>query len=152
MMRAAATAALLAVALGPHGSARAQQMVSPQEVQRTLDDLERYYKAHPARRPGSTLPPEALPVQLPAACAPRYPKDAIRMQWQGSMELKFLVHTDGTVLAVEIKRSSSFPLLDEAGVAAIRACTLSPFLRNGKPIQQWATTGYTWSLKDVPAQ
>jgi len=58
----------------------------------------------------------------------KYPDAAIKQKQQGGPMLAIRLRRDGTVLNVEIDRSSGFPLLDEAALKAVRdASPVPPF-------------------------
>jgi protein TonB len=56
----------------------------------------------------------------------KYPDAAIKQKQQGGPLLTIRLRRDGTVLDVEIDKSSGFPLLDQAALAAVRAASPVP--------------------------
>jgi periplasmic protein TonB len=57
-----------------------------------------------------------------------YPPEASKLKEEGTTILDVTLARDGTVLAVEVERSSGFPLLDEAAVKAVHdASPVPPF-------------------------
>jgi TonB family protein len=57
---------------------------------------------------------------------PPYPRRARTMGWEGTVVLRIIVTTDGTVSEVAIHRSSGYPLLDQAAVMAARSRRFVP--------------------------
>ncbi|MBI3712700.1 MAG: TonB family protein [Burkholderiales bacterium] len=49
-----------------------------------------------------------------AGCKPEYPRAALRDEQQGTVNLVVQVDVDGSISGVDIEKSSSFPLLDNA--------------------------------------
>ena len=63
------------------------------------------------------------PVRNPA---PRYPESARRQGQQGLVVLRVLVDRTGHPAAIEVQRSSGFPLLDGSAVHAVRQWRFNP--------------------------
>jgi len=145
---ARALVALLALALP--GSAAAQQTVSPETPQPGNPTLDRFYKDHPDLRP--SMRPQApqrsaAPREAGKPCAgPVYPREARRLGQKGAVELRFMIDADGAVSQAEVQKSSGYPLLDDAGLAAIRLCKFQPALKDGRVIDSWHAATYTWAL------
>lgn len=51
----------------------------------------------------------------------RYPPFAVKKGLEGSVDIRFLLHSNGQVKHIEIAKSSQIALLDEAAVRAVRA-------------------------------
>jgi protein TonB len=66
--------------------------------------------------------------------APSYPTIARRNGWAGTVILEIEVAADGAATAVHVKRSSGYPVLDEAALAAARAWRFQPARRHGQPV------------------
>lgn len=49
---------------------------------------------------------------------PRYPRQALRMNWQGTVRLRIRIDARGEVLGVEVSESSGHGVLDDAAVEA----------------------------------
>lgn len=64
---------------------------------------------------------------------PRYPRLARVNGWQGTVLLRVSVSSTGRVGAVEVRRSSGFPVLDEAALLAVRQWRFRPAVRGGAP-------------------
>lgn len=99
----------------------------------------------------------ALAVSSPGApdfsiCAkPVWPKAALRAEQTGTVTLEFRVGPDGKVLEARIRKSSGFPLLDEAARDGIQRCTFaSSALRSASGT--WYPMQYVWSLEGPPAK
>ncbi len=57
----------------------------------------------------------------------RYPATAVRMGWQGSVTLRFILQKDGNVKGISVTQSSGFALLDENAKKAVeKAAPFSP--------------------------
>lgn len=107
--------------------------------------------AFQASRPTAVLANGKAPVQAAwldvRHCArPDYPRAAQAQGAQGTTSLELLIGTDGVVQESRLARSSGYPQLDEAARAALGACRFAPALRDGAPVQQWASTSYVWRL------
>lgn len=80
-------------------------------------------------------------------CAkPMYPADALAQKATGTVTLRFLIDTDGTVADAVVQKSSGTPSLDEAARVAIAKCRFTPATVGGKPQRAWAPVQYVWSL------
>ncbi|MBC7785867.1 MAG: energy transducer TonB [Methylophilaceae bacterium] len=67
---------------------------------------------------------------------PEYPTMSRRLNEQGTVVLLVLVLEDGTAGKVDIKRSSGFPLLDDAAKVAVIQWHFIPAKIDGKPINE----------------
>jgi protein TonB len=57
----------------------------------------------------------------------RYPATAVRMGWQGSVTLRFILQKDGNVKGISVTQSSGFALLDKNAKKAVeKAAPFSP--------------------------
>lgn len=84
-----------------------------------------------------------------AACVkPVWPKESLRRDEQGKVVINFLVDWDGKVLEARVRKSSGFPLLDQAAQQAVERCRFSPYYVDGKPVQAWQNLQYVWTLED----
>lgn len=79
---------------------------------------------------------------------PAYPAESLRKEDQGAVTLGFLIGADGTVKDSRIEKSSGFPLLDNAALAAWRKCTFSAGSFEGKSVESWMKLIYVWKLED----
>jgi D-alanyl-D-alanine endopeptidase (penicillin-binding protein 7) len=99
---------------------------------------------------GDALGPDAIttkPVARFDSCAkPEYPQAALAQRLQGTVTLRFLVDTDGSVAEALVAKSSGDASLDEAARAAIAKCHFTPGTAGGKPAPAWVPVQYVWSL------
>ena len=128
----------------------------------------------PAVEPGATTPtimPVTVDVAPPAiAAAPSadaaietapsaiaygsrtqvaYPLEALRNREQGTVILRVLVGTDGSVLGVEIEKSSGSRSLDRAAREAVAKWRFHPATRNGVAHSAWASVPVTFNLQTL---
>lgn len=68
---------------------------------------------------------------------PRYPAAAVAAGQGGRVVLKLLVRVDGSVADVVVERSEPAGVFDAATVEAARTWTLTPPLKDGKPVEGW---------------
>lgn len=82
------------------------------------------------------------------ACKPDYPRAALRHEQQGTVDLAVQVDVDGSISAVEVLKSSSFPLLDNAVRDRLLAgyCKGEPGTVDGKAQVSRAKVRYVWKL------
>ena len=82
---------------------------------------------------------------LPSNPPPDYPAMARSSGWQGVVLVRLTVEADGTVGEAALERSSGWPVLDEAAVAAARAWRYAPRVEDGaavsstivQPVEFW---------------
>lgn len=132
------------------GTSLAQQ-VSAETIKRISDAREAYLQTHPDRRP------EALAAAKAAApangnpdghCArPIYPRESLRYEQQGRVDLEFLIDSDGSVVDSRIKKTSGFPLLDTAAIDGLSKCRFRAVTKDDKPVRQWVRVSYVFSLE-----
>lgn len=83
-----------------------------------------------------------------ASCAkPTYPHADVQARHQGTVKLGFLVDATGRVKESKVTSSSGFATLDEAARTALETCSFHPAQANGKPVEQWTTVQYVWTLQ-----
>jgi len=80
---------------------------------------------------------------------PEYPTASKRLEEEGTVQLKFLVGTDGKVIELAVEKSSGFRRLDEAARIFFSKCVYTPSNLNGKLVESWQRIKYTWEL-DFP--
>ena len=96
----------------------------------------------PAIRLGDGLvaPPVDNPLDFPAPgpdarnVAPEYPIEAARRHEKGVVQLELLVDAQGSVVSVEIVRSSGSPRLDEAARKQLATWHFRPAFKDGQAI------------------
>ncbi len=76
--------------------------------------------------------PSAAGGNLP----PRYPDEARRKGWEGTVLVAALVGADGAVRSVRVERSSGHPCLDDAAIEAARDWRFSPATLDGAPVEE----------------
>jgi len=77
---------------------------------------------------------------------PIYPAGAVAQKLAGTVTLRFLIDTDGTVADAVVQNSSGTASLDEAARVAIAKCRFTPATAGGKPQRAWVPVQYVWSL------
>ena len=77
---------------------------------------------------------------------PNYPYEAKKRGIEGMTVVKMLVDTDGSVMDVEVLKSSGNQLLDEAALDAAKKSTFSPAEHNGKKVRVWASRPFIFRL------
>ena len=98
--------------------------------------------------PDAAAPEKTRAVPNFASCAkPVWPAESLKNENQGTVTLSFLVGADGKVKDSTVKGSSGFVPLDEAARTGISKCTFKPAAVNGKPVQDWTTIKYVWTLQ-----
>ena len=99
-------------------------------------------------------PPPVANVRTPAVInaaqncqKPEYPSASRRNEEEGTVQLRFLIGTNGQVIESQVEKSSGFARLDEAARSALSKCQFKPGTLNGTPEQSWASMKYTWRLE-----
>ena len=78
---------------------------------------------------------------------PPYPPSEIRSGHEGTLTLELLVRTDGKVIDARVRKSSGFPMLDEAAVnEAKRRWKLLPATRGGVAVEDWTRLSVVFRL------
>jgi TonB family protein len=71
-------------------------------------------------------------------CAPRvYPAESFRAGEQGITWVGYTTGDDGSVLTVEVARSSGYPRLDAAALEHVRTCKFRPNVSHGMLLEKW---------------
>lgn len=93
--------------------------------------------AAPAASPATgTGPVKAnLAANLLSSPKPVFPNSSRRKKESGVVTVRVVVGEDGRVDDISLHRSSGFPDLDQAVVAAVRNWRWSPTLRDGRPVR-----------------
>jgi TonB family protein len=129
----------------------AAQQVTPETGQRPSDSVEAYYRKHPEMRPEVLRITGPIPVEEgrpEGLCArPVYPKESLRAEEQGRVDLEFLINSDGRAVDTRVKKSSGFPLLDKAALDGLSKCRYKSATEDGKPVLRWIAVSYTFSLQ-----
>lgn len=77
---------------------------------------------------------------------PTYPQQARERQMEGTVIVKVLLATDGRVTEVQLSKTSTYPLLDNAAMEAARRWTFTPAMQRNKPVRVWVTIPFSFSL------
>ena len=77
---------------------------------------------------------------------PAYPVRAQREEMEGVVKAAVLIAADGSYLKGKIRKSSGWPLLDDATIAAAAGWCWKPTYENGVPVEAWQEFDYEWSL------
>ena len=98
-------------------------------------------------------PIEKRPAVLTSSCPkPVWPKEALRAGQQGTVTLRFRIGTDGKVVKSSVLKSSGFPLLDSAAQTGLEACSFTPAMVNGMPVEASFPVQYVWTLNGTGAK
>ncbi|MEO0189364.1 MAG: TonB family protein [candidate division WOR-3 bacterium] len=84
------------------------------------------------------------PVYMPQ---PEYPELARKAGIEGKTVVKMLVETDGSVIDVQIVKSSGNQMLDESAVAAARKSKFTPAKQRDKFVRVWVVRQIDFKLK-----
>ena len=78
--------------------------------------------------------------------APRYPFEARIRGWQGTVLVQALVAPSGKVASLQVSRSSGYPLLDGAALAALRKWQFIPARKAGRMVASQVEIPITFKL------
>ena len=126
----------------------------PEEAPETQPEAEPQLEPAPAPAVAVEDEPEAPPAELSGddlpevleGPLPRYPRQALRMQWQGTVRLRIRVDAAGRVLGVEVVESSGYAVLDEAAVEAFERWVFAPRLA-GDPEVRVLAKPFTFRIR-----
>ncbi|QSA97599.1 energy transducer TonB [Methylococcus sp. EFPC2] len=77
----------------------------------------------------------------------RYPRIALERQWEGSVQLKVQVLTDGTAGEIRVERSSGHEILDEATIEQVKSWRFIPARRGDQAVISWVIVPIEYKLK-----
>jgi len=77
---------------------------------------------------------------------PSYPVRAVDMGWTGTVIMRALVTTSGETRQVLVHRSSGYPALDAAALAAVRHWAFEPASVGGRRIEAWVEVPVNFRL------
>lgn len=77
---------------------------------------------------------------------PIYPPASRRMEEQGAVRLRVMVDERGRPQEVQVARSSGFPRLDEAAVAAVKRWVFAPAVRDSVAVPTWTQVSVVFQL------
>jgi protein TonB len=83
------------------------------------------------------------PIHIPL---PQYPELARQAGIEGQAVVKALVDVDGSIMAVQILKSSGNQMLDEAALAAARKSTFTPAKQRDKFVRVWVSIPIRFKL------
>jgi len=89
----------------------------------------------------------AAVVDFKTCAKPDWPEAAVADKRTGTVQLNFLVGTDGKVKESKVDRSSGHADLDEAARTGIQKCQFHPAIKAGKAIKKWQKMQYVWTLE-----
>jgi len=101
-----------------------------------------------ASAPADVVTPPRFDADYLANPAPVFPRDAERDGEEGKVILLVKVGVDGVPLAVQIKTSSGWPRLDQAGLAAVRRWRFVPAKSGDKAVVASVLVPLTFSLEN----
>lgn len=109
--------------------------------------------AAPSQAPEPAPTAATTGVTIPAAYAarnrkPDYPLMSRRYNEQGTVVLRVLVNAGGTAGEVLIRKSSTYPLLDQSALAAVRNWRFVAATQDGKPVSEWYEISIPYTLQD----
>lgn len=104
-----------------------------------------------ASAPASTATQETAPSAIAYGSRTKvaYPIEALRNREQGTVVLRVLVGADGSVLGVEIEKTSGSRSLDRAAREAVGKWRFHPATRNGVAHSAWASVPVTFNLSQL---
>lgn len=79
---------------------------------------------------------------------PDYPALSRRRGEAGMAEVKFVIGLTGAIESVELAKSSGYPRLDEAALAAMRTSACRPYTENGAPVRAAYTQPFAFAFDD----
>ena len=96
----------------------------------------------PSEQQASADPPTNTAASVNASyvateAAKWYPPLSKKYEEEGAVLLRVNVLMTGHCAKVELKRSSNYPLLDEAAMALAKSLTYHPAIVNGNPVSDW---------------
>jgi protein TonB len=113
--------------------------------------------SQPSESRGESLtqtPPAAAPgiaqkLAYDGVLRPPYPMASVRAREQGTVVLRVLVGSDGSVQQVDIERSSGHAKLDAAAREAVLRGRFRPVMQDGKAIPAWGLVPIEFRLDRV---
>lgn len=99
----------------------------------------------PAESQGGPVASQQAPARISCAI-PRYPERSRELGETGTVLLALSIDTEGRVADSRVEKSSGFPRLDEAALAALSKCRFRPGTVNDTPQASWVKLRYVWKL------
>lgn len=97
---------------------------------------------------GNSLPTrEARGMDVPCE-KPGYPSRAKWLGARGTTEIRFGINRQGTVIRIDVEKSSGEPMLDDAAIRSLGSCSFRPWADDHNPgvSNGWSRVIYQWSL------
>lgn len=85
-------------------------------------------------------------VDFTTCTKPEWPQTDLQAEHTGTVNLRFLIATDGSVTRSQVIKSSGHPGLDEAARSGIAKCRFKPGANGGKLVATWTSVQYIWVL------
>ncbi len=112
--------------------------------------------SHPAQAASPAIGRETLAINAPkdvrhidcSIVKPDYPALSRRRGEEGTADVKFVIGLTGAIENIELAKSSGYPRLDEAALAAMRASSCHPYTENGAPVRAAYTKPFTFVFGD----
>jgi protein TonB len=76
-----------------------------------------------------------------------YPPRAVELNQQGEVLVRVRLDPEGTAVEIVLHRTSGFPLLDSAAVAAVRRWQFLPAMRDSRPVAAWVEIPVRFHLR-----
>jgi protein TonB len=105
----------------------------------------------PSTEPAVPPPPKTLPssaVRFLIKPQPVYSAASLELGESGTVTMLILVDEQGRTKEVQVTKSSGYPRLDRAAVAAERAARFQPYLEAGVPRSVWVPHSITFNLEE----
>lgn len=96
--------------------------------------------------PASPKTIAASAVEYIVSPKPAYPLYSRRAKETGTVMLRVLIDDSGLPAQIVIEKSSGFPRLDEAALAAMRGARFKPYMENGRTLAVWAPAPVIFEL------
>ncbi|CAH0348893.1 energy transducer TonB [Aquabacterium sp. CECT 9606] len=107
--------------------------------------------AAPSTEPAVPPPPKTLPssaVRFLVKPQPIYSPASLELGESGTVTMLILVDEQGRAKEVKVTKSSGYPRLDRAAVAAENAARFQPYLEAGVPRSVWVPHSITFNLEE----
>jgi len=127
------------VATAPAEAPRSQPVAAAVVIEREVTER----PVAPAA-PAKTIPASA--VEYIVSPKPAYPLYSRRAKETGVVLLRVLIDDQGMPAQVMVEKSSGFPRLDEAALAAMRNARFKPYRENGRTLAVWAPAPVIFEL------
>jgi protein TonB len=102
----------------------------------------------PAATAQAAGPPAHTSARVAGHCEkPEYPRTSLRNEEQGTVNVKLVIGTDGSVVDAAIEKSSGYKDLDRATLKAWSLCHFTPAMADGQPVQSATRMQYVWKLE-----